>query len=131
MGSLVPTHLISPLLVVAMIAATYALIASVVARRNRRRSRAFFLLGYFCGFMSCAIVRRRRRGLEVLGVVARWARAGRLGVGLLSGTRRFATPSRAERARPHWELLFRTCEAIHCRLTATVPGRALLRMREE
>lgn len=103
MGSLA-THLISVLLVVAIITATYGLIASIVARRNSRRSRGHFLLGFFCGFMSCAILRGRRRGLKALGTVARGAQVGRLGVGLLSGPRRFAARVLTVVApdRPRW-----------------------------
>jgi hypothetical protein len=52
MGSLGPTHLISLLLAVAIIAATCGFIASAVVRRNKRRARGFFLLGFFCGLMA-------------------------------------------------------------------------------
>src|SRR5271166_3537681 len=64
MGSLGPTHLISLLLAVAIIAATCGLIASAVTRRNKRRTRGFFLLGFFCGLMAGAILHGRRRGLN-------------------------------------------------------------------
>ena len=90
MGSLGPTHLISLLLVVAIIAATYGLFASAVARRNRRRARGFFVLGFFCGFMLCTSLRGRRRGLKVLGALGRCAHIPRPRVGLLCGTYRFA-----------------------------------------
>ena len=73
MGSLGPTHLISLLLAVAIIAATCGFIASAVARRNKRHARGFFGLGFFCGFMAGTILRRRRRGLNALRVVARCA----------------------------------------------------------
>ena len=90
MGSLGPTHLISLLLVVAIIAATGGLFASAVARRNQRRARGFFVLGFFCGFMLCAILRGRRRGLKALGTIGRWAHVSPPRVGLLCDTYRFA-----------------------------------------
>jgi uncharacterized membrane protein YeaQ/YmgE (transglycosylase-associated protein family) len=73
MGSVGPTHLISLLLAVAIIAAICGFIASAVVRRNKRRARGFFLLGFLCGFIASPILRRRRRGLNVLGAVARCA----------------------------------------------------------
>src|ERR1700686_5502030 len=62
MGTLGPTHLIALLVAVAIIAAICGFIASAVARRNKRRARGFFLLGFFCGLMAGAILRGRRRG---------------------------------------------------------------------
>ena len=41
--------------------------------RNNRRARGFFLLGFLCGFLAGPILRRRRRGLNVLGAVTRCA----------------------------------------------------------
>jgi hypothetical protein len=79
MGSLGPTHLISLLLAVAVIAATYRFIASATARRNSRRAQGFFLLGFFCGLMSGAILRGTRFGLNSLGAVARCADVRQLG----------------------------------------------------
>ena len=73
MGSVGPTHLISLLLAVAIIAAICGFIASAVVRRNNRRARGFFLLGFLCGFIASPILRRRRRGLNVLGAVTRCA----------------------------------------------------------
>ena len=73
MGSVGPTHLVFLLLAVAIIAATCGFVASTVARRNKRRARGFFLLGFLCGFMASPILRRRRRGLNALGAVARLA----------------------------------------------------------
>jgi uncharacterized membrane protein YeaQ/YmgE (transglycosylase-associated protein family) len=71
MGSLGPTHLIALLLAVAIIAAIGGFIASAVTRRNKRRARGFFLLGFFCGWMAGSILRGRRRGLNALGALAR------------------------------------------------------------
>src|SRR5271166_5797551 len=90
MGSLGPTHLISLLLAVAIIAATCGLIASAVTRRNKRRTRGFFLLGFFCGLMAGAILHGRRRGLNALGAVARCADVRPLRAGIRRGTGRFA-----------------------------------------
>ena len=88
MGSLGPTHLISLLLAVAIIAATCGFIASAVARRNKRRARGFFVLGFFCGLIAGPILRRRRRGQNALGAVARCVRL--LNAGKRYGTDRFA-----------------------------------------
>ena len=90
MGSLGPTHLISLLLAVAIIAATCGFIASAVVRRNKRRARGFFLLGFFCGLMAGAILRGRRRGLNALAAVARRADGRPLRAGIRRGTGRFA-----------------------------------------
>jgi uncharacterized membrane protein YeaQ/YmgE (transglycosylase-associated protein family) len=90
MGSLGPTHLISLLLAVAFIAAICGFIAPAVARRNKRRARGFFLLGFFCGWMAAVILRGRRRGLNALGAVARCADVRPRRAGIHSGTGRFA-----------------------------------------
>jgi hypothetical protein len=90
MGSLGPTHLISLLLAVAIIAATCGFIASAVARRNKRRARGFFLLGFFCGLIAGPILWRRRRGLNALGAVARSTDVRLLSAGNRYGTDRFA-----------------------------------------
>jgi hypothetical protein len=87
MGSLGPTHLISLLLAVAIIAATCGFIASAGVRRNKRRARGFFLLGFFCGLMAGAIL---RHGLNALGAVARCADVRPLRAGIRRGTGRFA-----------------------------------------
>jgi hypothetical protein len=90
MGSLGPTHLICLLLAVAIIAATCGFISSAVARRNQRRARGFFVLGFFCGFIAGPILRRRRRGLNALGAVARFTHIRLLSAGKRYGTDRFA-----------------------------------------
>jgi uncharacterized membrane protein YeaQ/YmgE (transglycosylase-associated protein family) len=90
MRSLGPTLLIALLLAVAIIAAICGFIASAVARRNKRRERGFFLLGFFCGLMAGAILPRRRPGLNALGAVARCAAIGQLRAGMRRGTGRFA-----------------------------------------
>ena len=89
MGSLGPTHLISLLLAVAIIAATCGFTASAVVRRNKRRARGFFLLGFFCGLTAGAILHGRRRGLNALGAVARCADVRPLRAGIRRGTARF------------------------------------------
>jgi uncharacterized membrane protein YeaQ/YmgE (transglycosylase-associated protein family) len=90
MGSLEPTHLIALLVAVAIIAAIFGFIASAVARRNKRRARGFFLLGFFCGLMAGAILRGRRSGLNALGAVARCADVRPPITGIRLGTGRFA-----------------------------------------
>jgi uncharacterized membrane protein YeaQ/YmgE (transglycosylase-associated protein family) len=90
MGSLGPTQLISLLLAVAIVAAICGFIASAVARRNKRRARGFFLLGFFCGWMAGAILRGRRRGLNALAAVARCADVRPRRARIHSGTGRFA-----------------------------------------
>jgi uncharacterized membrane protein YeaQ/YmgE (transglycosylase-associated protein family) len=89
MGSFGPTQLISLLLAVAIIAATCGFIASAVARRNKRRARGFFVLGFVCGLIAGPIV-RRSRGLNALGAVARCTDARLLSAGKRYGTDRFA-----------------------------------------
>jgi uncharacterized membrane protein YeaQ/YmgE (transglycosylase-associated protein family) len=90
MGSLGPTHLIALLVAVAIIAAICGFIASAVARRNKRRARGFFLVGFFCGLMAGAILRGRRRGLHALGALARRAHVRPPITGIRRGTGRFA-----------------------------------------
>ncbi len=64
MGSIGPTHLISLLIALAIIAAICGFLATAVVRRNKRRTRGFFLLGFFCGLMAGAILHGRRRGTD-------------------------------------------------------------------
>ena len=90
MGTLGPTHLIALLLAVAIIAAICGFIASAVARRNKRRARRFFLVGFVCGFMAGAILRGRRRHLNALGALARCADVRPPITGIRRGTGRFA-----------------------------------------
>ena len=93
MGSLEPTHLISLLVAVAIIAAICGFIASAV--RNKRRARRFFLLGFFCGWMAGGILRGRRRGLNALGAVARCADIRRRRAGRRCGTGHLAVEALA------------------------------------
>jgi hypothetical protein len=90
MGSLGPTHLIALLLAVATIAAIGGFAASAVARRNKRRARGPFLLGFVCGLMAGAILRGRRHGLNVLGALAGRTDVRPLGAGMGRDTVRFA-----------------------------------------
>jgi hypothetical protein len=70
MGSLGPTHLIALLLAVAIVAAIGGFVASAFTRRNRRRARGPFLLGFFCGVTASAMLRGRRHALNALGALA-------------------------------------------------------------
>ncbi len=69
---------------------TCGFIASAVARRNKRRVRGFFLPGFFCGFMAGTTLRKRRRGLNALGIVARCADVRQLTAGIRRSIGRFA-----------------------------------------
>jgi len=89
MGSLGSIHLIFLLVAVAIIATTCGFIASAVVRRNRRRARGFFLLGFLCGLTAGAILPGRRRGLNALGAVARCADVDPRRAGIRRGTGRF------------------------------------------
>jgi hypothetical protein len=90
MGSLGPTQLIALLLTVATVAAIGGYVASAVARRNKRRAHRIFLLGFFCGMVSGAILRGRRRGLNALGALAGCADVRPLRAGIRRDTVRFA-----------------------------------------
>jgi hypothetical protein len=90
MGSVGSIKLIS-LLAVAVIAAMCGFIAAAAARRNKRRARGFFLLGFVCGLTTGTILRRRRRGLHVIGDVARRARVRPRRAGILDCERAVKT----------------------------------------
>jgi hypothetical protein len=66
MGSLGPIHLIVLILVVAAVAGTAGFVAAPVVRRNRRRVRGFFVLGFVCGMTTAAVRRHKRRILRVI-----------------------------------------------------------------
>ena len=70
MGSLGPTVLTALFFAVAIIGAFFGFTASAVARRNKRRARWFFTLGFISGWMAGGMRRRRRRGLNALGALA-------------------------------------------------------------
>jgi len=90
MGSLGPTHLVALLLLVATIAAIGGYVASAVGRRNRRRARGPFFLGFVCGVMAGAILRGRRHGLNALGALAGRTDVRPLGAGIRRDTVRIA-----------------------------------------
>jgi hypothetical protein len=56
-----PTAVMALLLAVAAVAAAGGYISSAVAQRKKRRARGIFVLGFFCGSLTSAIVRERRR----------------------------------------------------------------------
>jgi Na+/H+ antiporter NhaD/arsenite permease-like protein len=62
MGLLGPTALMSLLLAVAALAAAGGYVASAMARRNKRRTRTIFVLGFFCGSLTSAVLREKRSG---------------------------------------------------------------------
>jgi uncharacterized membrane protein YeaQ/YmgE (transglycosylase-associated protein family) len=68
MGSLGPTHLIALLFAVAIIASIAGFVASAVTRRNKRRARGWFVVGFFCGLMAGARLPGRRGGRNVLAL---------------------------------------------------------------
>jgi hypothetical protein len=90
MGSLGTTHLISLLIAVAITATTCRFITSAVERRNKRCARRFFLLGFFCGWTTGAVLRGRRRGLKALRAAARRADVRHRTTGTLGINSRFA-----------------------------------------
>ena len=69
MGSLGPIHLIFVLLAVAIVSATCGFIGSAVRRRNKRRTRRVFLLGFLCGYVAGPVL-RKRRGLNAFASAA-------------------------------------------------------------
>src|SRR3954466_9350777 len=66
MGSLGPIHLAALILAVAAIAGTAGFVTASVVRRNRRRARGFFVLGFLCGISAATVRRHKRRVLRVL-----------------------------------------------------------------
>jgi hypothetical protein len=62
MGVLGPTCLMSLLLAVAAIAAASGYVASAICRRNKRRARGVFILGFLSGSLTSAILREKRGG---------------------------------------------------------------------
>jgi uncharacterized membrane protein YeaQ/YmgE (transglycosylase-associated protein family) len=71
-----PTQLIILLVAVAVVGVAAGFLASVVVRRNKRRTRgghfaprvrSVFVLGFLCGVTAGALVRTRRRIRHVLG----------------------------------------------------------------
>jgi hypothetical protein len=80
MGSLGTAYLIFLLLAVATGAALCGFIAS--ARRNRRRTRGVFLVGFGCGLLAGKFLRGRRSGTGRLVARAVSLAASRVRLGL-------------------------------------------------
>jgi len=78
------------LLVVAVVAALGGYLGSATARRNKRRARGIFLLGFFCGSMTGAILRERRHRTRVLAAVAHHRGLRPPASGIWRSTYRFA-----------------------------------------
>jgi len=75
MGAPGVMQLVTLLLGVAVVAALCGYLGSAIARRkrNKRRARGTFLLGFVCGSVAGVILRERRHRMKVLGVIARRA----------------------------------------------------------
>jgi hypothetical protein len=71
MGALGLMQLFWLLLVVAIVAALGGYLGSAISRRNKRRTRGIFLLGFFCGSVAGAILREKRHRTKVLAAVSR------------------------------------------------------------
>jgi hypothetical protein len=52
------------LAVAAIVAASAGYLGAVVARRDKRRARGYFVLGFFCGSITGRLLRTRRRSLH-------------------------------------------------------------------
>jgi hypothetical protein len=65
------------LVALAVLATTRTLVGVVNARRNRRRARGFFALGFLCGATATALLARGGRGRQALGAVTRYVVAAR------------------------------------------------------
>ena len=66
MGSLGPIPLVALILIVAVTAAICGFIAASVVRRNKRRARGVFAVGFLCGLIVGARLRRKRRAVRAL-----------------------------------------------------------------
>jgi hypothetical protein len=77
MDTLAWWQLISLMSAVAIIAATGGYIYSAVARRNKRRSRGYFALGFLSGALTVAMTRNRRRRIRMFrAAMTRPSRSG-------------------------------------------------------
>jgi uncharacterized membrane protein YeaQ/YmgE (transglycosylase-associated protein family) len=90
MGSLGPTHMIALFVAVAVVAAICGYVASAVVRRNKRRARGFFFVGFVCGWMAGPILRGRRRGVNALATLVRYGVVRSRSAGIPRSTGRFA-----------------------------------------
>jgi len=70
MGWLGPIHLLALVLAVAAVAGTAGFVSAPVVRRNRRRARGFFVLGFMCGMTAVTVRRHKRRVLRLLDSAA-------------------------------------------------------------
>jgi hypothetical protein len=68
MWAIGPTHVIALLLVVAALASVSGYLGSALARRKKRRSRAYFTVGFVCGLTTGAILRGRSRLSALAGI---------------------------------------------------------------
>ncbi|MGA5466158.1 hypothetical protein [Mycobacterium sp. NPDC050041] len=59
------------LVALAVLATARTLVAAVAARRNRRRTRGVFVVGFLCGAATTALLARSGLSRQVLGAVTR------------------------------------------------------------
>jgi hypothetical protein len=88
MPSLGATHLIALLLAVAIIASIGGFVASAARRKNKRRARRWFALGFVCGLVAGAKLGTKRPGLNLRAAPLAGVRS--LRVGTRGGTGQFA-----------------------------------------
>ena len=97
MGSLGTAHLVSLLISLVAVAALCGFVAATIVRRNKRRARGYFLVGFFCGLVAGGILRKRRRGVNAIAAIARCMGVRPRMAGIPSSTGRFAV-----RLSPQW-----------------------------
>jgi hypothetical protein len=90
MQAVEPMHLLWLLAGVSVIAAMCTFVRAAVARRNKRRARGFFVLGFFCGLTAGVVLHRWRRGFNALAGVIRWVAVRRRRHGIRGGSDRIA-----------------------------------------
>lgn len=90
MQAVAPAQLVSLLVAAAVIVAMHLVLRWAVVRRNRRRARGFFVLGFSCGLLAGAFLRGRRRARRALRTVARRVGHQPRRPGIRGGAERFA-----------------------------------------
>jgi len=93
-----PAYVVWLLVGVAVIAAAFTFRRSIVVRRNKRRARGFFVMGFIFGVTAGVMLKRRRRTIRGLGPVIRWVAVRRRRTGIRGGTSYFAARALAAAA---------------------------------